>query len=244
MSLIKAGNFELAIYSKGDSKSPKLALVLPGRLDTKDYPHMKSHVRFLANLGYFALSFDPAGTWESPGDIKLYTMTNYLKEIDELIKHFGNKPTFVMGHSRGGSMAMLAAVTNSCVTSFVAVTSQATASEPSRDLKPGGFQAEFRDLPGNPQEKRRFDLPYSFFEDAAKYDMTGRLKTCTKPKLFIYGTRDVTISPELEKKAYEVSAEPKQLHALDSDHDYRWHPKLIEEVNRVVGDFIKKNETD
>jgi len=241
MNLVKTDSFELAIYSKGDLNSPKLALVLPGRLDTKDYPHMRSHVDFIASLGYFALSFDPPGTWESPGDISLYTMTNYLKAINELIEHFGDKATFVMGHSRGGSMAMLAGVTNPKVVSFVAVTSQATASEPDKDLKPGDTQAEYRDLPDKPQEKRRFDLPYSFFEDADKYDMTERLKTCTKPKLFIYGTRDVTISPELEKKAYEVSAEPKTLYALDSDHNYRWHPKLIEEVNRVVGDFIQKS---
>jgi len=242
MNLVKTDSFELAIYSKGDLNSPKFALVLPGRLDTKDYPHMRSHVDFLASLGYFALSFDPPGTWESPGDISLYTITNYLKAINELIEHFGDKATFVMGHSRGGSMAMLAGVTNPKVVSFVAVTSQATASEPDKDLKPGDTQAEYRDLPNKPQEKRRFDLPYSFFEDAAKYDMTEKLKTCTKPKLFFWGTKDVTVNPELEKKAYEVSAEPKQLHALDSDHDYRWHPKLIEEVNRVVGDFIKKYE--
>lgn len=242
MNLVKTESFELATYSKGDPKSPKLALVLPGRLDTKDYHHMRSHVDYLDSLGYFALSFDPPGTWESPGDISLYTMTNYLKAINELIEHFGNKPTFVMGHSRGGSMAMLSAITNPYVSSFVAVTSQATPSEPNKDLKSGETQAEYRDLPDKPQEKRRFDLSYSFFEDAAKYDMTEGLKTCTKPKVFFFGTRDVTVSPELEKKAYEVSAEPKELHALDSDHDYRWHPKLIEEVNRVVGDFIQKNE--
>ena len=70
MNLIKTESFQLATYSQGDSESKKLALVLPGKLDTKDYSHMKSHVKYLAIMGYFALSFDPPGTWESKGDIK------------------------------------------------------------------------------------------------------------------------------------------------------------------------------
>lgn len=62
MNLIKTENFQLAIYSQGNSNSSKLALVLPGKLDTKDYANMRGHVNYLANLGYFALSFDPPGT--------------------------------------------------------------------------------------------------------------------------------------------------------------------------------------
>lgn len=106
MNLVQTKSFKLAIYSKGDKNSPRLALVLPGKLDSKDYPHMHSHVDYLAKKGYFALTFDPPGTWESPGDIKLYTMTNYIKAVNELIENFGNKPTFVMGHSFGGSIAL------------------------------------------------------------------------------------------------------------------------------------------
>jgi len=44
MDLIKTKDFDLAMYAKGDSSSPKVALVLPGKLDTKDYHHMRSHV--------------------------------------------------------------------------------------------------------------------------------------------------------------------------------------------------------
>ena len=91
MHVIQTDSFEIAVYSKGDINSKKFALVLPGKLDTKDYFHMKSHVDYLAHLGFFALSFDPPGTWDSPGDIRLYTMTNYLKAIHELIAYFGNR---------------------------------------------------------------------------------------------------------------------------------------------------------
>ena len=39
MTLVKTKSFELAIYKKGDQNSPKLAIIIPGRLDTKDYSH-------------------------------------------------------------------------------------------------------------------------------------------------------------------------------------------------------------
>src|SRR3989338_4759008 len=106
--MLKTKSFDLAVYAKGDPASSKLAIIIPGRLDSKDYAHNTSLVDYLAGRGYFALSFDPPGTWESPGDIGLYTTTNLLKVVDELIEHFGNKPTLLAGQSRGGTVAMLA----------------------------------------------------------------------------------------------------------------------------------------
>ena len=72
MSVINTPNFKLATYQAGDPDAQKLALVLPGFLDTKDYAHMKAHVDLLAAQGYFALSIDFPGTWESGDDIELY----------------------------------------------------------------------------------------------------------------------------------------------------------------------------
>jgi len=125
VSLIKTKSFQLATYEKGDADASELALLLPGRMDTKDYSHMHSHVNYLSKRGFYAVSFDPPGTWGSAGDISLYTMTNYLKAVDELIQHFDNKQTLIMGHSRGGSMAMLSGSRNKYIASIIAVFSNA-----------------------------------------------------------------------------------------------------------------------
>lgn len=246
MKLIRTKSFELAYYTKGKEKAQKLVLVLPGRLDTKDYPHMKSHVEYLAGRGYLALSFDPPGTWESPGDINLYTMTNYLKAVNELIEYFDNRPTFVFGHSRGGSMAVLAAIKNPHVTHFVSVMGgysyapgvyKRLLGEESWQSK--GYKVEKRDVPGSvSNEIKIFNLPYSFVEDQKQYDMLDGLRECAKPKLFILGTKDLTVKPEVIKTAFEVSAEPKVLFSLDSDHNYRLQPDLIKKVNDCVGKFL------
>lgn len=250
MNLIKTKSFVLASYFKGNENAPKLALVLPGRMDTKDYPHLKSHAEYLARRGYLAISFDPPGTWESPGSIDLYTMTNYLKAINELIEHFGNRPTLALGHSRGGSMAILAGTRNKLVTHFVSImgnysyAASTYKSYPDKDWQAKGFRIEKRDLPDSPKKTKVFHLPYAFLEDGTKYDMLDDLKKCPKPKLFIFGTKDTIAPPELMQKAYEESAPPKELFSLETDdHDYRLHPSLIDIVNETVGKFLDKYTT-
>lgn len=243
MNSVRTKTFELAVYAKGNINSPKLALVLPGKLDTKDYPHMKSHVDYLSEKGYFSLSFDPPGTWGSPGDISLYTMTNYLTAINELIEYFGNKQTFVVGHSRGGSMAMLAGTRNPNVTEFAAIMSYFNPSMVDLDYDKKwmdtGFKLSKRDVPYSNKSKE-FKLPYSFHEDEIKYDVIEDLKKSQKPKLFIYGRNDTTVRPEIVKTAYEASSQPKQLCAIDSDHNYRLHTELIDKVNAFIGEFLDK----
>jgi pimeloyl-ACP methyl ester carboxylesterase len=249
MNIIQTPSFTLAVYQKGDEQASKLALVLPGRMDTKDYPHMHSHVDYLAKRGYLALSFDPPGTWESPGDISLYTMTNYLKAINELIEHFGNRPTVLMGHSRGGTIAFFAGPENEYVTHIVAVMSHITPSEVGEDRINNGAVVSYRDMPALPsrgrppndaEHQKVFHLPLNYFEDAKQYTNTDGLAKCNKPKLFFYGTKDTLVPKEEVLIAYEAAAEPKELVSLDSDHDYRWRQELIQEVNEHIGTFLDK----
>jgi len=61
MNLVKTKSYELAVYEKGDIDADKLAVVLPGRLESKDYAHIRSHVDTLATLGFHAIAFDPPG---------------------------------------------------------------------------------------------------------------------------------------------------------------------------------------
>jgi hypothetical protein len=244
--LIRTKSFELAVNISGNKNSNKLALVLPGRLDTKDYPHMKGHQNCLAEKGFLAVSFDPPGTWESPGDISLYTMTNYLKAVDEIIEYFENKPTLVMGHSRGGSMAVFAGIKNAKIKMIVdifgqyAFTPEINGGYPNKKWQSSGYRLHKRELPDNTKEFREFRLPYTFLEDQIRYDAGEELKNCLKPKLFFYGKNDITVNPEFVKTAYKISADPKELIEIDSDHDYRFKPKLIQEINQKIGIFLDK----
>jgi len=244
VNIIKTKSFELAVISKGNEKSKKLAIAIPGRLDTKDYANFVSHVDYLANRGYFALAFDPPGTWGSSGGIQIYTTTNYLKAIDELIEYFGNKPTLLLGHSRGGTVAMLAGTSNLYVACFVAIMATYGIPTPPRlDETQTGVYLSYRDFPPGTlktRKQKKFALPLNYFKDGEKYYPIPALKNCPKPKLLFYGTDDEFTKPEKVKEIYETIPEPKMIHELNSDHDYRYHPKIVEEVNNVIGQFLDK----
>ncbi len=243
MQIIKTKSFEIAVYVKGDPRSSKLAIVIPGRLDTKDYIHNTSLVDLLADKNYFALSFDPPGTWESSGDIDLYTTTNTIKVVDELIEYFGNKPTLLAGHSRGGTVAMLVGPTNPYVTHIIPIFSHPGApSDPEPERVVAGKLISYRDLPPGTEktkEQKKFELPLSYFEDGARYDALPGLKTYTKPKLFFFGALDVMNTPDGVKEAFDASAEPKEICGIESEHDYRLRAEAVREVNSKIGKFLE-----
>ena len=85
-------------------------------------------------------------------------------------------------------------------------------------------------------------MPYSFFEDQVRYDMSDELTACKKPKLFIFGNWDKAATPDRVKKIYDITAKPKELYELNSDHNYLHHKDLIDEVNMVIGNFLGKYE--
>ncbi len=243
MEIIKTKSFQLAIITSGPSTATKLAILTPGRLDTKDYAHNVSHLEFLAGLGYYAISFDPPGTWDSPGSIDLYSTTNSIKAINELIEYFDNKPTLLMGHSRGGTLSMLVGSQNDAVTHMVSVNSSSGGPSHIDRAKEGAITVSYRDLPPGTSrtleaERKQFDLPYSYFEDSDKYDALEGLANCTKPKLFFYGTRDDLTTYNEVKHMYDISSSPKTIQELNTEHDYRLHPEIIAEVNQVVGVFL------
>lgn len=242
-TIIKLKSFDVSVYARGDKGASKLAIVIPGRLDTKDYAHMTSHVDYLAQSGYYALSFDPPGTWESLGVIELYTITNTLQAIDELIEHFGNKPTLLLGHSRGGSNAMLAGVRNPHVTHFAAIMSHAGPTTIGLPKAGAAVSISTRDLPpgtSRTEERKEFALPASYFEDQAEYDVTDALASCSKPKLFIAGAQDDLVSVDSVRNTYDRASNPKMMKVVACEHDYRLYPNIIDEVNQILGHFLDK----
>ena len=243
MSLIKTKSYELATYERGDLNAAKLAIVLPGRLESKDYVHIRSHVDTLATLGFHAVAFDPPGSWESPGTIEAYTVTNYLGAVNELIEHYGTKPTILVGHSLGGSIATLAGASNPHVSTYIAMMSLVSGPGTTEDLewKADGKLTFYRNLPPgdyHTDEQKRYDLPYSFFEDALTHDTKTALQTCHKLKLFILGKRDTQNASSYPPEEYALIAEPKQLVEIDSGHSYRYSPVLIDQVNALIQKFV------
>jgi len=244
MSLIKTKSFELAILTRGDTDSKKVTILIPGRLDTKDYGNFISHAEYLSNKGFFAVAFDPPGTWDSPGRIDLYTTTNYLKALNELIEYFGDRPTLLVGHSRGAAVAAVASMSNPAIIGIVLLMANyGSPTSPSEEDLNRGFKVSHRDLPPGTSpasEQKEFLLPINYWKDGKQYNQIEVLEKCTKPKLLIYGTEDEFTSPNTVEELFKNIPEPKMIKEVNSNHDYRYHPEIIEEVNYEIGLFLDK----
>ncbi|MBM3257492.1 MAG: alpha/beta hydrolase [Candidatus Liptonbacteria bacterium] len=87
-------------------EASKLAILCPGYLDTKEYPHLIELAKTLAEKGYTSVRFDPTGTWESEGDIAEYTTSQFLKDIQSVLEYMLRERSYehilLGGHSRGG----------------------------------------------------------------------------------------------------------------------------------------------
>jgi pimeloyl-ACP methyl ester carboxylesterase len=243
-SQIQTFSFSLSILQKG-SKTSNLGIILPGRLDSKDYSHITSHQQFLADRGYLAVTFDAPGIWESQGTIEDYTTTNYLKALNEVIEHYGNRPTLLVGHSRGGAVAQLA-TTNPAVTAVVLLmASYEFASEPSKEDIERGYILEYRPYPPNSNQtgKKEFKLPLAYIEDGKKYLPYTVLKKFKGPKLLVAASRDEWTEPEEVVEVFEQLSEPKMYYEIDSPHDYKDNPKVMEEINQKIREFLEKFES-
>lgn len=242
MHLVQLHLWKIATYIDWDINAQQLLLCLPWFLDSGNYAHMQAHRAHFADRGYLCVSFDPPGTFASPWDISLYTVTNYLHAIHELIAHFWNRPTIVLGHSLWGTMALLASFDNDAITQTISIMSP-------YDLKTRfekfvwssrqqtGQRTGERDRP-NSEKIRNYNIWYQFAEDACQYSMREQLSTSTKPKLFISWTQDKVSTSEAMKTWYALAWAPKSFHTISSEHNYRHVPEAIDEVNRIVENFL------
>ena len=242
MELIQTKSFRLASISRGDKDAKEMALLLPGRLDTKDYATFPSHAEYLAKHGFLAVAIDPPGTWESPGGIELFTTTNYLKAVNELIDYFGNKPTLLIGHSRGAAVAILASNNPAVIGIVPVMANYGEPTAPRAEVKKKGYQLSLRDLPpgiSKTKDQKEFKLSIDYWTDGAQYHPDEALKQCTKPKLLIYGTDDSFTPVKVVKELYSLIPEPKMIKEIKCAHDYRYSAEAIAEVEREIGKFLE-----
>lgn len=241
MQILKTRNFKIAANVSGNKDSAQVAILMPGRLDTKDYANFTSHAKYLSHKGFLVVAIDPPTTWDSPGELNNYTTTSYIQAINEIIDYFGNRPTLLFGHSRGGATAMLSSV-NPAVSGLVLVNAAyGSPSPPNPEKVKDRVLIEYRDLPpGSVRtvEKKQFNLPLVYFDDGAKHDPVKTLTDFKGAKLLIIATEDEFTTVARVKEVFENLSNPKVFLEINGTHDYRLYSNEIESVNNALGEFI------
>jgi pimeloyl-ACP methyl ester carboxylesterase len=231
-----------AVVQGPEIQTGQLAILCPGYLDSKEYPHLVGLAETLVGMGYTTVRFDPAGTWESDGEITDYTTTQYLKDVHSVIDHFmkdGRYQELLLGgHSRGGGISILAAARDPRISRVLGVmpSTLGTITGPRyEEWKEKGFSISRRRIPGRKNEEREYRVPYAHVEDRARYDVVEEVKKVQVPLFLLAGETDDLVLPEYVKEIYDRANEPKFFVTIPGiGHDYQRSEKEVEIIDAEV----------
>lgn len=104
---LKNGHGETLVGVLHNTGSDKIVVLCHGLLCAKEKPIIKNLARALVNEEISAFRFDFSGNGQSEGS---FQFGNYCKEAEDLravMEHFGDKVAAIVGHSKGGNIALI-----------------------------------------------------------------------------------------------------------------------------------------
>lgn len=216
----------------------KVALLLPGYLDSPDYLHLVTFEKRLKELGYTVERLDPCNLWET-GDVNNYSVTNYIKHIKDRIDHYKNQPTeevVLIGHSLGGFTSILAGNLLPEVTKIVALCPPSSIERLGKKWEDKSFRISKRDLPNRGSKYREFNIPLTFVKDARKYSAIKAVCEIKKPLMILIGMADTSVAPKETEILISSAIDPHVVRMQEIGHDFRFSQ---EECNVVMTEIEK-----
>lgn len=212
----------------------KLALLLPGYLDSPDYLHLKTFDKRLTELGYTVERLDLGNLWAT-GSSKDYTVTHFLDEIKERVNFYQTQTPeeiILIGHSRGAFTAIVAGNKIEEIDKVVALCPPPDFEASARKWVNQGSRITKRDLPDSPFEFREFSVPYAYIEDSMKYSAIESAELLHKPLMILIALNDEVVAPELTERIVAAANNPHVVRVPNLGHDFR---KSQAECDLVMG---------
>lgn len=218
----------------------KLALLLPGFLDSPDYLHLKTFEKRLLELGYKIIRIDACDLWTTRKTDN-YTMTNYLKQIEEQISSHKNEnpeEVILIGHSLGGLISIIAGNRNALVTKIISLCSPVDISNLAKKWNGNAPKHSERDMPDNSNQTISFEIPYAFVEDGLQYSALNEIKQLSKPVMIFIAMGDKSVLPQETEKIVANAKDPYVIRKENMGHNFRSTRKDCEVVMREIENFL------
>lgn len=215
----------------------KLALLLPGYIESPDYHHLVVIDQHLTRNGYQVIRVDACHLWET-GDGHSYSTTDYINQVKEIVRSYlPQNPTEILlvGHSLGCLVSLVVGQEVPGVSKIVCLCPPSSLDKSDHKWV-DGFRVSQKDLPGDSQKFRQFSVPFSFTNDRKQYSIIDSLKSNQLPLQIIMGTLDPSTS--------ELSPIIKVLNKVNFQvieamgHDFRQSEDLCQSVAIKIVDFI------
>jgi len=218
----------------------KLALLLPGYLDSPDYQHFMLFDKRLVELGYTVQRVDLGNLWET-GDASNYKISYFIDQIRQIIiSNQDQKPEEVVliGHSMGAFTAIIAGSRLNEVTKIISLCPPPDFSR-SKTKWQDRVRISERELPSDPSKSRIFTIPDAFIEDALSYSAVEEVKGITKPVMIFIALADTVVPPEDTERIVTSSLNP--LHVVrqpNMGHDFRNSQQQCSVVMNEIEKFL------
>lgn len=256
-----------AYYTEENTPKP-VVIFCHGYKGFKDWGAWHLVAEEFAKAGFFFLKFNfshNGGTVENPidfPDLEAFSENTYTKELDDVqrvleelkqYKAADSSQTYIIGHSRGGGLALLAAELHDNIlktSTWAGVSDFAARFHEGTDAfeqwkKTGITYVE------NVRTKQQLPHKFSFYEDFAAnkeaYTIERAVRETQKPLLIIQGTEDPAVVMA-EAESLNKWAPKAKLHVIEgADHGFQtkhpWKedtlPKEMKEVIRETIHFFK-----
>jgi pimeloyl-ACP methyl ester carboxylesterase len=213
----------------------KFVVACHGLFSTKDSEKWTAVGERLTRIGYGLLRLDFGGCGESEGSIEESTVSGRLEDLETALYYVKEHPAFtppigLVGSSLGGFLALAKASAGDEIGALVAMATPAAISpspEVASSLKEKGYY-QYPD----------FRLKKAFWEDGARYDLTGMSSKISCPSLLIHGDRDEQVPVDNSRILFENLKCEKRLEILRGGDHRLSEPSHREHAIRLTAHWL------
>jgi len=218
----------------------KVALLLPGYLDSPDYLHLKTFEKRLTNLGYTVERLDACYLWKT-GNVDNYSITNFINQIKERVEFYKDQSpeeVVLIGHSLGGFTSIIAGSRITEVTKIIALCPTPDRIGPSLRWEENKPRHTEREFPDDPKQFRTFDVPYTFVVDGLQYSAAQEVKNIHKPIMIFIALEDKSIPPADTEQIVTNANNPYVVRQPNMGHDFRYSQEECDIVMEEIEKFL------
>lgn len=213
-------------------------LIIPGFTGHPNEITFKDLTITLENHGYDVIKV----AWPHfPTELEKYSMTETIEYVKSLMQSYEASEVTILGFSMGGIVAAhVAAEYKPKKFGLIVCPFQAGTSDDLEGKYKEWKDTGYRELKSSAYGQLK--IPFSFIEDARKYNVLDVVGSISCPKLFIAGEKDDKVPFTSTKKIYDLASEPKEWHLIPGmQHKYQYQePKYMQEVNDIIISFVCK----
>ena len=225
----------------------------------------------LAERGFMVLRYDKRGVGQSGGRIETVTLEDYADDVMAIIKWLGKRDDVdprrmaVVGHSEGGSVAMIAAAKEKKIASIVLVAATGSTGA-DLVLEQQRHQLELMNLPdterqqkielqqkvqaavisekgweGVPEEVRR-QADTAWFKSLLQFDPARVMPQIKQPILILQGDLDTQVPPHHAEQLAELARKRKKAPPIESVHLPGVNHLLVKATTGEVQEYAELTE--